>query len=255
MSFSNFAAFREKSIDSLKESIINSKKEIEILKKEKDTQNATEKFSDVIKYAYEFTGRKFVKDCNIYTTTKKAVKKIDPSKNKKYSLSIAFFSLVTKDIFLIEDSYLNFYYYPQTKNKDKSKMPIEKMYKPDRYTIKSWIKEKNKAAVLHEIFHFVMAYNTNTNDVWLHEHYAYSSMIGWGRDIGLSDEEIINGFLLSYTLMLVSSRHDLEEKEIKKLAFEKGKKIVREFDAMNGKFQDSEEDSFESQNKFINIDL
>ena len=231
-----------------------SKENIKELKRGASTRLATSRYRDVIDYVAEATKCPEVRECRIYDTCiadlksvqRKASKRIRDSEESPefYEIAtkasaegliegIAFFCLVTKDIFIIKDAHLLHYHFGKDKKKRGDKKHIKSMPKPSRFTVSHWVKVRQRASVAHELFHFAMDIKTHTDNHFMQEEYAYTNMIGWLQKEGIKDNEI-ELFVLPFAKMIAVGEDQslmLKEnrKKLEKKGKEEAKKIIKRF--------------------------
>lgn len=241
-------------------------RQMEGLRKHPDTIVDTETYKDVIDYVSKNKDCSELEQCNVYSTTNKAIdslisltrkeaKKIAEENGDRNEfagtlMSLqrnicslasagAFFSIPTKEIFVIRDHHKRKYYYQfDGKKQNKIAIPKRKSKKPERFTETEWLMIHLKSVLAHELFHMHMDIRCQSYDELLHEEYAYSNMVGWCRESGLTDTEIINGFLLSYGYQQAINKNPAlfvskKWKEIEKKAQLEAIKMIELFDNNN----------------------
>lgn len=263
-------------------------KNLEHLKLRSDTLNATDKYQDVIDFVSKSENSPEVQKAIIYSTTIDAIESIkkyaleqiktefkNEKRNIEYKINnqeiavlkevvrrqfspAAFFSIPSKEIYVVEN-FVDKHFYSDPKKKKSGQESISKFYCPKRFSLGEWIGIHNQASVAHELFHLLMDSRAAVRSEGLHEEYAYSHMVGYGLHIGLSEEEIINGFLLNWGYIKAGRKNPTisykqKKKEWKKEALIEAKKLYDQY--MNQHEEHTDKFSAETDNqKPINFEM
>ena len=263
-------------------------RQLEKLKEHKDTKKLDPKdnefgIGEVVNYVEEETGWAGIQNSDIYLTTNRAIRSLNKfvkaeikkevEKKEKFDKKFAivlesqlnafvnakgFFSLYSKDVFLIKDIHLVGEEMKRLeeafgeakrkisgkKTSDKKEVSTKKDegtwkktygYKPKRFGHREWLRIQMRGTLAHELFHLYMDARCQTKNMMMQEEYAYKNMIGWLRGEGLKDNEIVKSNLMWYGLTVAINKDNSltvrgRRKELKKVAEEEAKKLMQSYD-------------------------
>lgn len=252
MSLSQYLAFREQNSKYNKIAHDIHVRQLERLKKHPETRIATKEFSEVIDFISREKNFPEIHECVVYSTTNKAIDSLDDfvkdeikkelektegkidtsilqvlkSTIKSLVSAAGFFSLHTKEVYTVRDIFDRFYY--RDGDKKGKKVSFSKFYKPERFELSEWLAMREKITIAHELLHYQMDSRCQSNSALAQEEYAYGHMIGYCQHIGLKEEEIIKGPLMSWGKIISASKDaTLQYKERKKDWEKEGEKNAK----------------------------
>lgn len=254
------------------------------LKKQEETRLATEHFKDVISFVAKTKRNPEISVAQIYLTNNAAIDRVKKWTKQKVTetaksnsvdkelISVlqsnanafisckGFFSTLTKEIFIVEDIH-NRYYYSENFKKTKDRCrSIKEYYIPKRFTMEDWLKKEHRSTAAHELFHLHYDMQAPSAGELSHEEYAYSNQIDWCRHDGLKDEEIINGSVKTFGMIMCMQKDPTlrlkeRKKELKKAAIDYAWDMMRRYDASRNNDATESKDYFEISDIDLDIEL